>query len=355
MPGQRLKGIIQRYFREYGATRRNQVRQTPAAGRRNRLTGAGGLITGRYSLCRIIAFSLLAWFSLQPARAETPPAPAAGPLPVFVSTDWLASRLGQPELVVLQVAPVIREYRNGHIPGARFLWPGWLSISTPEISVEPPPVKALQKTLRELGITNRSRVVLCGANGNIVAVCRMFVTLEYAGLAGRAAILDGGLNLWQAEGRPVTREPSRFRKGNITLRPDRQVMAGTEWLSQNLGNPAVTIIDARSAPFYEGKSGLPRPGHLPGALNIPSASCYEPNSNKFVTREKLSGLFPARPLSGGNQLVTYCFVGNAASVVYAVARQLGYPVRLHDGSMEEWGSIPELPLVIPVPPAENGK
>lgn len=304
---------------------------------------------------RLVRFTLagafLALTTAAPVAFAAPGSPpgTAESMPVIVSSDWLADRLGQPDLVLLHVAPVIRHFQNGHIPGARFLWPGWLAISTPEESVIPPPLKALQKTLRELGITKGSRIVLYGMDGNIISVCRMFVTLEYAGLAGKVAILDGGFNAWQAEGRPSTRETPRFARGTITVQPDLQVMASTQWLSRNLGNPSVTIVDARSQPFFEGKSGLPRPGHLPRAVSLPSASCYVQGSSQFVAPAQMADLFKGLAFPVGNTLVTYCFVGNAACVVYVAARQLGLPVRLYDGSMEEWSSWPELPVELQMP------
>src|ERR1043166_8901743 len=109
---------------------------------------------------------------------------------ILVTPAWLSDHLNDPNLVVLNVAQNARAYRNGHVPGARFLWVTKIAASNPELSFELVPVEQLDTLLEGLGISNDSRIVLCGVNGNVSPTARTYITLEYLGMAERTYILD---------------------------------------------------------------------------------------------------------------------------------------------------------------------
>jgi thiosulfate/3-mercaptopyruvate sulfurtransferase len=106
------------------------------------------------------------------------------------------------------------------------------------------------------------------------------------------------------------------------------------------------ILDARAAKFYTGEElgRMPRGGHIPGARNIPFDSVVE-DSNKFKSVETLRQLFNAAGVKKGDSVTTYCHIGQQASLLYFVARYLGYDAHLYDGSFEDWSHRAELPVV----------
>jgi thiosulfate/3-mercaptopyruvate sulfurtransferase len=265
-------------------------------------------------------------------------------LPVIVSTYWLVDHLSDPNIVVLQVSPVRRDYENGHIPGARFLWAGWITMSTPEETAVPMPVKNIKNTFEELGISNNTHVILCGIYGNIVSVCRVFVTLEYIGMAGQVAILNGGFDAWKEEGRTISTESPKVKQGNLEPRINENVFVNLEWMKQNYANKMFTIVDARPKPYYEGKTGVPRAGHIPGAKNLSATNLVDEKGYHFLADDQLVKQFMDLEITGAAYLVSYCNGGNTASIVYVVARHLGYNISVYDGSMEEWGGLFDLPV-----------
>jgi thiosulfate/3-mercaptopyruvate sulfurtransferase len=261
----------------------------------------------------------------------------------IVDVEWLSDQLNDPELVILHVSPLKPEYDREHIPGARFMYSGWLTISTPGEQAVFIPDKEMKEILESLGISNSSKIVLSFMNGLLTSTCRVYIALDHLGLGDQSYILSGGVEAWKSAGKSVVKDIPVIKKGKLTLAPKGNVVYSTEWIEMNLKSPNVTLIDTRSAPFYAGTSGGPRYGHIPGALNIPMAKLYD-EKNRFLPEEELKTVFQNAGIKLENELVTYCFVGNAASVVYFVARSLGYNVHLYDGSMDEWGNRFDLPL-----------
>lgn len=264
---------------------------------------------------------------------------------MIVSTAWLAQHLKDDSLVLLQVGEQ-DEYTAGHIPGAQFIQ--LADISTPRgqgLALELPPVDQLKTTFEKLGVSDKSRIVVYFGKDWVSPTTRVFFTLDYLGLGDRASILDGGLPAWHAEGRPVTTEVKTPALGKLAPHPNSKLVVDAGWVNANLNKPGVMILDARNAKFYTGEDPgrMPRGGHIPGAKNIPFDSVVE-DSNKFKSADTLSQLFNTAGVKQGDSIATYCHIGQQASVLYFVARYLGYDAHLYDGSFEDWSHRPELPI-----------
>jgi len=264
-------------------------------------------------------------------------------VPPVVSCSWLADNISNPGLVILHVAPVRLDYDNGHIPGARFLWPGYITISTEKETTVPAPAKDVEKLLRSLGVNNNSHVVLCGIYGNIIPVSRIFVTLEHFGLKGRVSILDGGFEAWKAAGLKISTEVPDIKKGKFATNVENNLVDG-EFVSGNLTNKSYCLIDARPKPQYDGTTGTPRPGHIPGAKNLPQIELYDSKTFIFIDSEKIIQAFKKLGIPEGCRPVFYCHSGNQASVGYVAAIVAGYDPLIYDGSLEEWASRTDLPI-----------
>jgi thiosulfate/3-mercaptopyruvate sulfurtransferase len=297
------------------------------------------------------AASFLALF-LAVTDAQAQQVPAKGParlgrVPMLVTTGWLSEHLSDPSLVLLHIGEK-SDFEKAHIPGAQFL--EYDSISTPEgqgLTLELPPVGQLVSIFENLGVSNRSHVILYFGTNRVTPTTRVYWTLDYLGLGDRTSILDGGLPAWRSAGKPVTSANKQPPKGFITPAPRKGIVADAAWVSSHLSQPAVTIIDARTHGFYTGKEsdGNPRNGHIPGAANLPYLNVVNEDTNKFKSPDQLKALFSAAGLKPGNLMVSYCHIGQRATVLYFTAKMLGYDAKMYDGSWEDWSHRKDLPIV----------
>ncbi|PYU42581.1 MAG: hypothetical protein DMG56_24545 [Acidobacteria bacterium] len=284
--------------------------------------------------------------AIPPEKAANNPADAQRQ-PLVVTVDWLGDHLNDASLVLLQIGEK-KDYESGHIPGAQFL--DYASISTPHgqgLMLELPPVEQLVSVFENLGVTNRSHIILYFGTNWVTPTTRVYWTLDYLGLGDRTSILNGGLVAWQATHHPVSTETKQPAKGSLTPALRKEIVADAAWISSHLNQPAVTVIDARTHEFYNGSQsdGSPRSGHIPGAFNLSYLEVIDQDNNKFKSADGLKDLFRTAGLKPGNLMVSYCHIGQRATVLYFAAKMLGYDAKMYDGSWEDWSRRMDLPIV----------
>jgi len=263
---------------------------------------------------------------------------------IIVSPQWLNDNMNDPNLVILQPSFLKIDYDNEHIKGARYLWPDWLTANSPEGTYNPPDPKVATKVLQDLGINKDSKVVLCHAFGDVSITARMFITLENVGLRDRVYYLNGGLVAWKKAGFPVTKEVPAFKKGNFVATASNPLLVDKDYVLASLKTKSAEVVDARMKRFYDGDpTGNPRDGHITGALNLAYTDMID-STNTIKPTEVLLKNFQAVLPDKNKEVVTYCFIGQTASVIYLTGRSLGYNVKVYDGSMQEWSRRPELPM-----------
>lgn len=260
----------------------------------------------------------------------------------LVSARWLAARLHDPKVVVLHVARERAGYDAGHIPGACYI--GWdkLTVTREGIPVELPPAAELERLLEACGVSDGSRIVLYSDRFNLDAA-RAYVTLDYLGQAGRAVLLDGGLEQWRAEKRPLEKAAPAPREGKLTVRLRPQVVVGLDqmrdlaWAAAQ-GNAGVLILDSRPAEGF-------RAGHIPGAVNAFWMDDLVSKENPvFRPAGELRRRYQGLGAAPGKTIVVYCQVGVQASKTYFTLSHLGYDVRLYDGSFSQWSRAKDAPV-----------
>jgi thiosulfate/3-mercaptopyruvate sulfurtransferase len=273
---------------------------------------------------------------------------------LVVSTSWLATHLHDRDLVLLQVVPSgDTEFVKAHIPGARPVSLADISsgMSGPmdmnqKLMLEMLPPDTLRGRLEALGISNSSRVVVYFMNNWISPATRALYTLAYAGLGQSSSFLDGGLAAWQREGRPVaTGQASPVRLGVITAKYQPSLLVNAAWVQAHIGRPGIVLVDARRTSFYDGSTpdDGPRRGHIPGAQSLPYEALWGTN-DYILDTDSIAARFRAIGVAPGDTVVAYCHIGQRATAVLLAARLLGYPVRLYDGSFQEWGRRSDLPV-----------
>lgn len=167
--------------------------------------------------------------------------------------------------------------------------------------------------------------------------------LRWAGF-DRAALLDGGLKAWTDEGRPLSTEPANRPPQQLTPAPRPELMADRDEVFAVLDNEAVSIIDALPEASFRGEMAMyDRPGHIPGASNIPALSLVD-ESGRYLPNDEFAAMFDS-DLNARN--IIYCGGGIAASSNAFIMTRLGFTdVAVYTASLQEWAADPANPMVV---------
>lgn len=272
----------------------------------------------------------------------------------MVSTDWLASRLDQEDLVVLDATwfmpPTTRdadaEYAEKHIPGAvHFDIDKVADHSSPLPHMLPEPAD-FAIAVRRMGVQPTTRVVVYDGPGLFSAprVWWMFRVMGHENVA----VLDGGLAKWTAEGRPVEAGWIQKPHGEFKAHFDADLVRNLEQVRTALKKGSEQMLDARAAGRFTGETPEPREGlrsgHMPGAHNLPWASLVMPDGT-LALKEQLETAFAAAGVDLDKPIVTTCGSGVSAAILSLALARLGqWRVPVYDGSWTEWGGRSDTPV-----------
>jgi thiosulfate/3-mercaptopyruvate sulfurtransferase len=286
----------------------------------------------------VIALTLL---PLQAAAQS----PVAAPGGLLMSTAELAAGAKDPSLVILHVADRPSAFEEAHIPGARFIRYADFAIDGDQsVGSELPPVPEAKRVFEAVGVSNHSRVVVYAASP--VTAARAFFTLDAMG-HDKVAILDGGLRAWRDEKRPIETGPAKpSPKGEFTPVLNAARVATAQQIQQQMPTASIALVDVRPDPEFlgtdGGMGGMHAAGHIAGAKQLTWNELVGPDG-RFLPRDQLQAKLTGAGATSGKPVVAYCMVGMRASVVYFVARHIGYDARLYDGSIVDW-SMKKLPV-----------
>jgi thiosulfate/3-mercaptopyruvate sulfurtransferase len=289
---------------------------------------------------RTLILALIAMMHAPLVTAQNNAEPKLRP-EMLVTTAWLAEKLSEPDVIVLCINSTPEFYSKGHIPGARQIKLGDIAVTRDGIPNELPPVETLQHVFEVAGVSNSSRVVLYGERFNLLAA-RAYFTLDYLGVAARVALLDGGLEKWTAEHRPLSTDIPQAKTTTLVLSPRPEILVDTKTmrdLSQKKPR-SVTLLDARPTKEFTGEQrseDVAEVGHIPGAKGLYWMDMLVSRQNPVLKPEaELRRMYSEVNAKADEPLVTYCRTGMQSSFDYFVAKYLGYDPSMYDASFFEW-------------------
>ena len=271
----------------------------------------------------------------------------------LVSTEWLANRLGTPDLVVFDASKHLpaagrdprADFEAGHIPGARFLDLPTLSDTTSSVPAALPRPEQVAQRLADLGATPDAHFVLYDDSA-IRSSARAWFTLTQCGVR-KVSVLDGGLAKWRDEGRALDSHFSHISASEPAALSEPSNVAFKHEMLANIETRLEQVLDARAADRVFGAGIDPvhggQNGRIPDSLNLPFGKVFAENGT-YKSAGELRALFTSAGVDLERPLVTTCGSGMTASVLLFAAHLAGKDdVRLYDGSWQEWEADPDTP------------
>ena len=269
---------------------------------------------------------------------------------VLVSTEWAGNNLDTPGVVFVEVDENTSAYDDeGHIPGAVKL--DWKDDLQDVVKRDFVDQQQFSKLLSDKGISNDDTVILYGGNNNWFAAYAYW----YFKLYGHADVklLDGGRKRWELDARPLVKDAVSRPATSYTAQPlENSIRAYRDEVISAIG--AKNLVDVRSPDEFSGKILAPahlpqeqsqRPGHIPGAINVPWSKAANEDGT-FKSDEDLAKLYAAAGLDGEKETIAYCRIGERSSHTWFVLQELlGHEnVKNYDGSWTEYGSLVGAPI-----------
>ena len=272
-----------------------------------------------------------------------------------VSTEYLADRLGAPDLCVVDATWYMpaenrsgrEEHLSARIPGAVFFDIDEIADKTVDLPHMLPTVEAFAKAAGALGLSPDKEVVVYDAHG-LFSAPRVWWTLRAMGFP-KVRVLDGGLPRWIAEGHPVESGPTAPTAVDCPACLDAALVRAIDDMQQVIDAGSAQIVDARPAARFRAEAPEPRAGlrggHMPGACNLPWNAVVGADGG-LKSADDLRAAFAEAGVDLETPIVTTCGSGVSAAVLALALARLGLDrTPIYDGSWTEWGGRDDTAIV----------
>ncbi len=277
---------------------------------------------------------------------------------LLVETDWLASRLDDPQLRVVDIRGIIKPpdqpkpwylaqreaYRESHVPGAVFVdWTDDIVEPAAPIHMTLAGPARFKVLMERLGIGDGHAVVVYDDTGSIAP--RLWWALNYYGHP-EVSILNGGWVKWRQEGRPVTADLPRHLSTVFTPRVQPGWRVGTAEVKAAMRDAGAVLVDCRHPREFAGEIGRgDRKGRIPRAVNVPVARFFTAEDKTWKNPQEIRKMFEAAGVTADRRVITYCNAGVSAAAGLFALKLLDYPDAANfAGSWYEWEADPANPV-----------
>jgi thiosulfate/3-mercaptopyruvate sulfurtransferase len=276
----------------------------------------------------------------------------------LIDAHTLAEHLDDPSFALIDcrfklddVEWGFREYEAGHIPGAVFanLDRDLSGVKTGVNGRHPlPDPSVFAGVLGRLGVDAQVQVIAYDQDTGMYA-SRLWWMLRWLGHP-QAAVLDGGIAKWLAEGRAIRAGREARAARTFQGRPHPEMIAEAGEIARALHRDDLRLVDARAPERFRGENETldKKAGHIPGAgnhfylWNLKDDNTFRSPAD---LRERLAASVDNVPAS---RIVCYCGSGVTACHNLLAMEQAGLPgARLYPGSWSEWSSDPVRPTEPP--------
>jgi thiosulfate/3-mercaptopyruvate sulfurtransferase len=268
---------------------------------------------------------------------------------VLVTADWAEENLNTPGVVLVEVDEDTSAYDGGHIAGAVKL--DWKKDLQDQVRRDFVNKEQFEALLSAKGISNDDTVVLYGGNNNWFAAYAYWYFTLYG--HENVKLLDGGRKKWELDGRELSKDTVTRPATTYTAKDqDTSIRAFRDEVVNSIGSK--NFLDIRSPDEYAGKLLAPahlpqeqsqRPGHIPGAVNVPWSKTANEDGT-FKSDDEIKAIYDEAGLDWSKDTIAYCRIGERSSHSwFAIHELLGQTnIKNYDGSWTEYGSLVGVPI-----------
>ncbi|MEE9320588.1 MAG: rhodanese-like domain-containing protein [Granulosicoccus sp.] len=261
-------------------------------------------------------------------------------LPLVVSPTDLVTANNKP--VKLLDLRATEAFLDSHLPAAVSADAALLNRSNPPAGGLLPEEQTVNRLLAEAGIHSGDHIVAYDT-GAATQAARLIWVLHAFGFT-QCSWLNGGFEAWQHAGLATESGSSEPAVGSLRLTRVADNQISVEQLMAELADPALSIVDTRTAAEYAGTDiRSAKGGHVPGAQHFDWNDLFGPDKRLRDDKDLLAE-FAAIGVAAGKKTVVYCQTHQRSAVTYVVLKHLGFlHIRALDGAWSNWGNRHDTP------------